>query len=63
MGEHLGVGGERRGRVRANGDLHCENSEYGRALYCNVTNPGSVKGGGEEVGGTGRYEVVVAGSD
>ena len=59
MGLHLGGGGERGGGVQANGDLHLELAEYGRAVYCDVTNSGPVQGGGEESGVTGRYVVVV----
>ena len=38
MGVHLGRGSERGGGVRANGDLHLAKTEYGHAVYCDVTN-------------------------
>ena len=60
---HLGGGDKRVGVVQANGDLHLVKAEYGRALYCNVTNSGPVQGGGEEVGDMGRASVVGTGSN
>ena len=50
---------KRRGSSRWN--LHSAKSEYGRALYCDATNSGPVRGSAEGAGGTGRYVVVVIG--
>ena len=48
MGVHLGGCGKRGRGVRADGDPNSANAEYSRALYCDATNEGPVKGGREE---------------
>ena len=55
---HLDRGGERGGVVLADGDLHLAKVEYCHAVYCDVTDSGSVRGGRGEEGGTARYAVV-----
>ena len=50
---HLGRGGNRGGGVRADGYLHSAKVECGRAVYCDMTDSGPVRCGGEESGGRG----------
>ena len=61
MGVHLSGGGERGGRVWADGNLHSAKAEYGRTVYSNANDYGPVQGGREEAGGTGRDAVVGTG--
>ena len=58
MGVHLGGGSTKGDRVLANGNLHSAKAEYGCTVYCDVVNSGTVRGGGEEAGGTGGYAMV-----
>ena len=57
VGVQLGGGGDIGGGVRAYRNLHSEKAEYGRTVYCNVIDSGTVRGGGEEVDCTGRDAV------
>ena len=61
MGVHLNGGGKRGGGVQSDGNLHLAKSEYGCSVYCDATDYGPVKGGGEEAGGTGRDAVAGTG--
>ena len=45
MSLHLSGGGKRGCGVQANGNLHLEKAEYGRAVYCDAANSGPVRDG------------------
>ena len=61
MGVHLSGGSKRRGGVQAERNLHSEDTEYGRTIYCDTTNHGPVQGGGEKGGGGGGGGGVAGG--
>ena len=61
MGVQLGGGGDIGGGVQSYGNLH--SPEYNLIVYCNTTYSGSVRGGGEESGGTGKDKVLGTGGN
>ena len=53
------VGGSKRGGGREGQDIGPPETEYGRAIYCDKTNSGALRGGGETAGDTSSTAVVV----
>ena len=51
-------GGPKRGGGREGQDIGPPETEYGRAIYCNATDSGALRGGGETVGDTSPTVVV-----
>ena len=50
--------GSKGGRVRGGQYIDPPETEYGRAIYCDVTDSGALRGGGETTGGTSPTAVV-----
>ena len=53
-------GGSKGGGGREGQDIGPPEKEYGRAIYCDATNYGALRGGGEAVGDTSPTAVVGA---
>ena len=53
-------GGSKGGGGHEGQDISPPETEYGRAIYCDTTNSGALRGGGEATGDTSPTAVVVA---